>query len=103
MCIRDSYDTALRLGLSRILNLPLTEEAWLQATLPIKVGGLGIRSVSQLALPAFLASAAGTDRLQSTMLSNMASQTHNGRWHWHDGRRLGRRSARKLALPTDSR
>ena len=67
------YDTVLRLGLSRILNLPLTEEAWLQATLPIKVGGLGIRSVSQLALPAFLASAAGTDRLQSTMLSNMAS------------------------------
>ena len=46
------------------------------------MGGLGIRSVSQLALPAFLASAAGTDRLQSTMLGSMASPD----MRWEDAR-----------------
>ena len=33
--------------------------AWLQASLPVKVGGIGIRRSTQLAPPAFLASAAG--------------------------------------------
>jgi len=36
------------------------------------MGGLGIRSVTSLALPAFLASAASTDLLQSTMLGETA-------------------------------
>src|SRR6218665_1217535 len=67
------YDAVLRSGLSRILNLPLTDEAWIQASLPIKRGGLGIRSVTSLALPAFLASAASTDSLQAIMLGNAAS------------------------------
>jgi len=40
----------------------------LQASLPIKHGGLGIRQVRSLALPAFLASAASTSDLQSQIL-----------------------------------
>ena len=67
------YDAALRSGLGRVLNLPLSDDAWLQASLPIKRGGLGIRSVTSLALPAFLASAASTDLLQSTMLRDAAT------------------------------
>ena len=39
-------------------------------TLPIKDGGLGIRRVASLALPAFLASAAGTLQLQDHMLAS---------------------------------
>ena len=39
---------------------------------PHQEGGLGIRSVTSLALPAFLASAASTDLLQSTMLGEAA-------------------------------
>src|SRR6218665_3608848 len=45
------YNAELRSGLSMILNLPLTDEAWIQASLPIKIDGCGIRSVTSLALP----------------------------------------------------
>src|SRR6218665_2320476 len=69
-----TYDAELRSGLSMILNLPLTDEAWIQASLPIKRGGLGIRSVTSLALPAFLASAASTDSLQAIMLGSQPQQ-----------------------------
>ena len=41
---------------------------WTQATLPVKDGGLGIRSVTVLAASAFLASAAGTLRIQNDIL-----------------------------------
>src|SRR6218665_838689 len=68
-----TYDAELRSRLSMILNLPLTDEAWIQASLPIKIGGLGIRSVTLLALPAFLPSTASTDSLQAIMLENAAS------------------------------
>ena len=62
----DLFDGHLRSALSRITNRPtsLSDTQWLQASLPIKHGGLGIRQVRSLALPAFLASAASTSDLQ---------------------------------------
>jgi len=57
------FDKLLRLAVEHITNLTDTE--WLQASLPIKDGGRGVRHVSSLALPAFLASAAGTALLQA--------------------------------------
>src|SRR6218665_3016456 len=50
------FDSLLRSGLSSILNVELSDEKWLQASLPVKDGGLGIRSAATLALSAFLAS-----------------------------------------------
>ena len=44
----------------------------LQASLPVKDGGLGVRRVSSLALPAFLASAASTLSLQADILAHCA-------------------------------
>src|SRR6218665_1350829 len=44
-----------------------TDENWLQASLPVKDGGLGIRSAATLALSAFLASAASTSELQANL------------------------------------
>ena len=41
---------------------------WIQASLPVKHGGLGIRSAAQLAPSAFLASAAGSSGLVSQIL-----------------------------------
>src|SRR6218665_913023 len=67
------YDVELGSGLSMIINLPLTDKAWIEASLQIKRGGLGIRSVTSLALPAFLASAASTDSLQAIMLGDAVS------------------------------
>ena len=54
------YDHLLRAILSTILNTHFGEDdpSWIQATLPIRCGGLGIQSAVQLALSAFLASAA---------------------------------------------
>ena len=51
-----------------ILNVAIVESHWTQAALPIKMGVFGIRRVSSLALPAFLASAVGTLPLQFSSL-----------------------------------
>ena len=57
--ILQQYDEQLRLGLQSILNVELNEDAWLQSSLPIDKGGLGIRLATDLALPAFLSSCHG--------------------------------------------
>jgi len=46
---------------------------WLQASLPLKEGGLGVRRVASLALPAFLASAASTLSLQALILTDCSA------------------------------
>ena len=37
----------------------MNEDTWCQSTLPINLGGLGLRLASEVALPAFLSSAFG--------------------------------------------
>ncbi len=70
----ETYDSALRSALSSITNVHLVDDrAWLQATLPIRQGGLGIRRATQLAPSAFLACAAGCSTLIAMILpSTMA-------------------------------
>ena len=64
------YDHALRLITSTITNIHFDENdpAWIQATLPVKLGGLGIRSAMQLAPSAYLASAAASSVLVSLIV-----------------------------------
>lgn len=59
------YDNLLKTIVSGITNIHYEEDdpAWTQATLPMKLGGLGIWSAVQLAPSAFLASAAGSSEL----------------------------------------
>ena len=52
------YDDVVRSALEGLLNIELTEQAWVQASLPVGFGGLGIWSTVMLASSAFLASAA---------------------------------------------
>ena len=47
----------------------LSDIQWLQASLPIKEGGLGLRRVASLALPASLASSTSTLSLQDALLT----------------------------------
>jgi len=54
------FDDTLRTGLSRILKVDLSNGQWLQASLPVGNGGLGVRSAMMLVPSAFLASAAST-------------------------------------------
>ena len=72
------FDSMLRAGVQRITNnsdlTDLTDLQWLHASLPVKDGGLGVRRVSSLALPAFLASAASTLSLRFSSRTGIYSQ-----------------------------
>jgi len=70
------------LHMAKLMPLPLTVSCFIkiqiglpfwyqliQVVLPVKDGGLGVRRVISLALPAFLASAASTLPLQDAILS----------------------------------
>ena len=77
-----SYDDLLRSMISKITNNYLNQDdpAWLQATLPIGSGGLGIRSAVHLAPSAFLASADGTSFLvQQILPSRLLATTYKER------------------------
>ena len=62
------FDDTLRTGLITILNVDINKDQWLQASLPVGDGGLGIRSAEMLAPSAYLASAASTLLLQQSIL-----------------------------------
>ena len=65
----DKFDRTMRLGLEKIINVTLDDNAWLQASLPVSRGGIGIRSAQSLSIPAFLASTACTAELCDRLLS----------------------------------
>jgi len=65
-----TFDNLLKSGLTVVTNCNLSDVQWLQARLPMRDGGLGIRRAAPLALSAFLASAAGTLNLQNEILVN---------------------------------
>ena len=79
------FDELLRLALTKTCNLCLTDDQWIQASLPVWSGGLGVRSVFKLASSAFLASAAGTLTLQAQILRNTLAadeDTSTSLRHW---------------------
>ena len=62
------YDAVLRDSLSATLNVDIDDNRWTQASLPVRWGGLGVRGITLLAPSAYLASAASTMELTSTLL-----------------------------------
>jgi len=70
----DAFDVLLRKGLAASTNTAISDTAWIQASLPVRDGGLGVRSVSKLAPSAFLASAASTQDLQVLIWNGAALQ-----------------------------
>jgi len=64
-----TFDDILRSAVSDITNAEISDVQWLQASLPIKRGDLGVREVHSLARPAYLASAASTLDLQTSVLT----------------------------------
>ena len=67
--ILNSWDHLMKSIVCRITNIDFDQsDTWLQATLPVKVGGLGFRSASTLAPSAFLASAEGASELMRQLL-----------------------------------
>jgi len=72
------FDDVLRESLSTTLNIDLNVERWNQASLPVKWGGLGIRSVVSLAPSAYLASAASTKELTTSLLPTRMKEIVDG-------------------------
>lgn len=64
-----AFDKLFCSCLSRICNVDLASRHWTQASLPVRHGGLGIRSVVDLSSACFLASAASTKQMQESLLS----------------------------------
>ena len=62
------YDTLIRQTLQQILNIQFGDETWQQSTLPVSLGGLGVRSATDLALPTFLASVTASADFISQLL-----------------------------------
>ena len=50
------FDDCLKSCATDICNVSFDDIGWIQATLPIRLGGIGLRRASDLALPAYLAS-----------------------------------------------
>jgi hypothetical protein len=72
------YDNVLRQSISNICNVNLeNDNSWIQATLPIKLGGLGLRDVNKLCYPAFLGSWNSSNQLSSLILPNSISQLND--------------------------
>ena len=67
------FDRLIKNGLGQITNSSISDIQFIQASLPVKDGGLGIRRVTSLAPSAFLASAAGTLNLQEQILAQSTS------------------------------
>ena len=64
-----AYDQCLHDTLEAVLNVQLSEHAWLQASVPVSAGGLGVRTASQIVLLAFLSSVIGSADLCSKILT----------------------------------
>ncbi|XP_063394325.1 uncharacterized protein LOC134679354 [Cydia fagiglandana] len=62
------FDAAIKLTIESIVNISMTENQWTQAALPVRHGGLGVRRVQDVCLPAFLASAHGVMDLVANIL-----------------------------------
>jgi Reverse transcriptase (RNA-dependent DNA polymerase) len=70
-------DDLLKANISYIANVDISLLQWLQASLPVKFGGLGVRSANSLALSAFLSSASSTRSMQDLILfSCITSSDH---------------------------
>src|SRR6202045_3343423 len=63
-----NYDDLFCGAVSSLLNVELSTAAWDQASLPLRWGGIGVRSAPRLAPSAFMASAAGATALLSQIL-----------------------------------
>lgn len=63
-----SLDESIQCTLSSVLNCHFDSKSWTQASLPIRFGGLGIRSIKNLSLPAFLSSVHSTLSLTTKII-----------------------------------
>ena len=65
-------DNLVRSTLIDVCNVEIDDKAWEQATLPMRHGGLGVRSVKKLALPCYIASLTAATSLIASVIPDIA-------------------------------
>jgi len=95
------FDDLLRTAITEICNFTLSYDQWKQASLPVRCGGLGVRSVSKITWSAFLASAASTLSLQTLILRRTQVNELNTGQSLMNWRSLSKETL-ELAQPRDS-
>ena len=71
----DDFDNQLRSIFSDILHGTVSENAWTQASLPFRLGGLGLRSASRSASAAYLASVNMSRSTMAHLLADIPSSS----------------------------
>jgi len=66
-----NFDTCMRSCLENITNVCFDDSSFRQATLPVKLGGLGVRRVADISLPAFISSCTKTIPIVSELLTGV--------------------------------
>ena len=64
------FDVGLRHSFETLTASSISDHAWLQATLPIRVGGLGLREASRASFAAFIGSCNSSHQLLFQLLHN---------------------------------
>jgi hypothetical protein len=64
-------DDVIRDAVQMILNVHTSDQQWSQATMPVRLGGIGIRRLVDIAAPAYISSLHFTAELVSSILSNL--------------------------------
>ena len=64
------FDDTLRKALQRILNVNMDDSMWDQCSLPVSLGGIGVRRASDVAVPAYLSSVHATGNGVQAMVSD---------------------------------
>ena len=82
------FDEIIKKSLISILNINLSERAYIQATLPIAYGGLGIRLATDIALVGFLSSVCATTAAVQNVLPPNFSHTYYSNELWDSAFKL---------------
>ena len=69
------FDHGLRRCLEKIFNSSLSDPCWKQATLPVSLGGLGLREASRTAPAVFIGSCNSTRKLLSQLLGHTVAMS----------------------------
>jgi len=80
-CVLDSVDRSQRLTISDLLNIHLSDASWIQASLPVRWGGVGVRSVADLAL-SLASSHFVSSILQPIAMASFDALTSKALSHW---------------------
>ena len=80
--ILEEYDKTIQTSLQSILNIKLEGNSAIQSSLPVRLGGLGVRSAWDISVPAFLSSVSGTSNEVNLVLPNLDPNMANNHFNY---------------------